>query len=390
MKYKAVIFDLYGTLVANFSESAHQEVLRQMAAVLGAPPDNFIHLWFDTYEQRAIGEISSPEDNIRYVCKKLGISPDEERIAEAAKIRYDFTRRNLRPWPEAVPVISLLKALGYRLALISDCSAETPASWNDTDLAPLMHVTVFSCRVGLKKPDPGIFLAATSQLGVRPEDCLYVGDGASQELAGAKKVGMHPVMIKSAAETADVHRVHEEQWDGTSISSLTEVLALVEDRPGDLNLVRVQAIVIQDGKALFGFGKDHHFFIGGRLERGETAEHGVLRELAEEANVKGTIIFGIAEPGIPSTLASAYNLHLTFLVDIGEQVPRLGYDPEETDVGDQISLLGIQMIPLEKIESFTRIDIDYFKSLVDECCKRNALFPWLGKMESLTTRWRQK
>ncbi len=390
MKYKAVIFDLYGTLVANFSEGAHREVLSKMAGVLGAPPDEFVRLWFDTYEQRAIGAISSPEDNIRYVCKKLGLHPDEGRIVEAARIRYDFTRFNLKPWPEAATVISRLKALGCRVALISDCSAETPASWQDTDLAPLMDATVFSCNVGLKKPDPGIFLAATSQLGVSPEDCLYVGDGASQELTGAKDVGMHPVMVRSALDTADAHRLHEEEWDGPRISSLTEVLALVTDRTGDLNLVRVQAIVIQDCRALFGFGKHHHFFIGGRLEGGETSEQGALRELAEEANVKGTILFGIAEPGSPAALASAYNSHLTFLIDIGEQVPTLGYDPEETDVGERVSLLGIQMIPLEQTESFTRIDIDYFRSLVEECHRRNAAFPWLSEMERLITHWRQK
>ncbi len=391
MKYKAVIFDLYGTLVANFSESAHQEILRQMAGVLGVSPEEFARLWFDTYEQRAIGEISGPEDNIRYVCNKLGASPDEGRIREAARIRYDFTKRNLKPWPEALPVISRLKALGYRLALISDCSAETPASWQDTDLAPLMDATVFSCSVGLKKPDPGIFLAATAQLGVSPEDCLYVGDGASEELTGAKKVGMHPVMVRSVMETPDIHRIHEEKWEGPRISSLTEVLTLIADKPRDeLSLTRVQAIVIHEDRVLFGFGKNHHFFIGGRLEKSETAEQGVLRELAEEANVSGTIVFGIAEPGSPSTLASAYNSHLTFLVDIGEQIPRVGYDPEETDVGEDVSLLGIQMIPLEQTESFTRIDIDYFKSLVDECHKRNATFPWLSRMESLIARWRQK
>lgn len=229
MKYKAVIFDLYGTLVANFSESAHQEVLRQMASVLGAPPNEFVRLWFDTYEQRAIGRISSPEDNIRYVCNQLGLSPDEGRIQEAARIRYDFTKRNLKPWPDAIPVISRLKALGYTLALISDCSAETPASWQDTELAPLMDATVFSCSVGMKKPDPGIFLAATTQLGVRPQDCLYIGDGGSQELTGAERVGMHPVMIRSALETPDVHRIHEDNWGGPRISSLSEILTIVAD-----------------------------------------------------------------------------------------------------------------------------------------------------------------
>ena len=229
MKFKAVIFDLYGTLVDNFSAHAHEEVLRKMASVVGAPADDFVRLWFESYDWRAIGKIASPEENIRYVCQKLGISVEEVKVDEAARIRYEFTRKNLKPWSEAVPVISRLKALGYKVALISDCSAETPLSWGDTTLAPLMDVAVFSCNVGIKKPDPAIYLQATRQLGVKTEDCLYVGDGSSNELSGAAGVGMHPVMIRSPLETPDAHRIHEENWGGPRISSLSEVLRLVSD-----------------------------------------------------------------------------------------------------------------------------------------------------------------
>jgi putative hydrolase of the HAD superfamily len=188
-----------------------------------------VRLWFESYDSRAVGKIASPEDNIRYICKKLGTPVEDSKVGKAARIRYDFTRRNLKPWSEAVPVISRLKALGYKVALISDCSAETPLSWENTDLAPLMDATVFSCTIGMKKPDPGMYLQATRQLGVSPEDCLYVGDGSSNELSGAAAVGMHPVMIRSPLETPDAHRIHEEKWEGPRIASLNEVLSLVSD-----------------------------------------------------------------------------------------------------------------------------------------------------------------
>jgi 8-oxo-dGTP pyrophosphatase MutT (NUDIX family) len=152
--------------------------------------------------------------------------------------------------------------------------------------------------------------------------------------------------------------------------------------------VRVQAIAIQNDRVLFGYGKGYHFFPGGGLERGETPEQGALRELKEEANVSGTILFCITEPATPDTLASESDRHFTFLVDIDDQTPRLGTDPEETDTGDRISLAGLELIPLDHVESFTRIDVDYFESLVSQCRGRNTSFPWLGKMEKLIAIWR--
>jgi putative hydrolase of the HAD superfamily len=229
MKYKAVIFDLYGTLVDNFSIRAHEEVLRLMAAVVKIPAEEFIRLWFESYDWWAIGKISSPEDNIRYICNKLGIPADEDKVKEAAKIRYEFTKQNLKPWPDAVEVLSQLKSMGYKIALISDCSAETPAVWASTVISPFIDISLFSCVVGIKKPDPRIYLQAAEQLGVQPGDCLYVGDGSSQELSGAARVGMHPVLIRAMAGTQDAHRIDAEEWSGRQISRLSEVLTIIKE-----------------------------------------------------------------------------------------------------------------------------------------------------------------
>ena len=92
-----------------------------------------------------------------------------------------------------------------------------------------MDATVFSCLAGVRKPDPRIYLLATEQLAVRPEECLYIGDGSSHELTGAASVGMHPVLIRVPYEdTPDAVRINEEEWDGPRVSSLTEVLTLLE------------------------------------------------------------------------------------------------------------------------------------------------------------------
>lgn len=231
MKYEAVIFDLFGTLVDNFSVREHESVLAEMASVLAVPPDKFIRLWFDTFPQRATGVLPTPEANIEYICQKLGVHVTDANVKFAAQIRFNFTVRSITPRAGSVETLSRLKSRGLKTGLISDCSIETPTVWRNTPFAPLVDVTVFSCLVGIRKPDPRIYQIATEQLGVKPQSCLYIGDGSSHELTGASQVGMHPVLLRIPdKESTDAHQIDREEWNSPVISSLPEILTLLEKR----------------------------------------------------------------------------------------------------------------------------------------------------------------
>jgi phosphoglycolate phosphatase-like HAD superfamily hydrolase len=66
------------------------------------------------------------------------------------------------------------------------------------------------------------------QLAVNPQACLYVGDGSSRELTGASRVGMHAVLIRVPYEDSDdAHRLDAEEWQGSTVSALEDLLALV-------------------------------------------------------------------------------------------------------------------------------------------------------------------
>ena len=227
MKYEAVVFDLFGTLVPNMSLSEHRAVLTRMAHVLSAPPDNFAQLWFDTFNERSTGIFQSPDDNVEYICRTLGVSVNETQVKLATRIRFDYAVQSMMPRPDAIETLSHLKLEGYKTGLISDCSAEVPAMWKESPFVDLIDVAIFSCLVGVKKPDPRIYDLAMGKMVVEPEKCLYIGDGSSQELTGAAQLGMYPVLIRLAGEDGtQPHLVNREMWDGPVVSSLTEVLDL--------------------------------------------------------------------------------------------------------------------------------------------------------------------
>jgi putative hydrolase of the HAD superfamily len=145
--------------------------------------------------ERAHGTIPSAS---KFICQKLGVPVTKAQVETAAGLRLEYTRACLLPRADAVPVLQKVRSLGYRTALVSDCSPEVPALWDCTPFFKLFDAALFSCSVKLKKPDPRIYNLAAERLGVRPEDCLYIGDGSSRELDGAA-VGMTPVLSAPAS-----------------------------------------------------------------------------------------------------------------------------------------------------------------------------------------------
>ena len=232
MKYQAVIFDLFGTLAHNFSAQGYGDALLQMASALSLPPEEFRRVWFATSRERNTGEWQSCEADVRHICRQFETTPDEKQVELAVEARLDYIRLVMAPQPEAGETLTALREMGHKTGLISDCTHEIPVVWPETIFAPLIDEAVFSCVAGVTKPDPRIYRLATEKLDVRPEDCLFVGDGGSQELAGAREVGMHPVLIRVDADSDESHLANREQWDGPAISSLPEVLDLVKEAAG--------------------------------------------------------------------------------------------------------------------------------------------------------------
>lgn len=226
---RAVIFDFFGTLVPGLSLAAYKRVLREMAAVVGAPPDDFIRQWMGTTERRMTGQIPSVQANVAAICAALAVSVDPADCEEAAALRYAYAQTYVVPRPSAISTLQAIKARGLKLGLVSDCSGELPQLWPDTPFSPWFDVTVFSCVVKVKKPNAEIYRLAATRLGVACSECLYVGDGGSHELDGAKEVGMHPVLLFDANEqnNPDMHRINEQTWDGPRVADLAEVLTLI-------------------------------------------------------------------------------------------------------------------------------------------------------------------
>ncbi len=211
---RAVVFDLWDTLVA--WPVAEADVLRQRTATLvGIGEEELGRRWRETYRLSQTGPLAA-------AYRAIGIPGEhiDARIVE----QHEFARRVLRPRPGAVAALRELRRRGVKLAVLSNCSEDVPAVWPASELAGLFDAETFSSACGLMKPDREIYARTATALEVEEEECYFVGDGANDELSGAERAGMTPVLFLAAGATALWPEVHN--WAGLRVSSIEEVLEL--------------------------------------------------------------------------------------------------------------------------------------------------------------------
>lgn len=227
MRYKSVIFDLFGTLVNNFFTANYRKYITDTAAALSIPRSVFKKHWHETYEARAKGYYPSIRANIEEIFRRVEIPADPEKVAAAVRLRDEFVGRALLLRSDARPTLEELRKSRIKTGLISNCTVETPGLLRPTGVLNLFDTAVFSSEVGLLKPDPKIYRLACKKISVPARDCVYVGDGYDYELAGATQVGMRAVLIRHAGEPRDAYAVEAEDWRGPVITCLFDIVKLL-------------------------------------------------------------------------------------------------------------------------------------------------------------------
>lgn len=227
-RLEAVIFDLFGTLVYEMPRSEFFGSIREIASMLEADPEAFVAVWEETMIERQTGWFPTLRENLEAICRRLGVTPPEGAMERALEVRARAYQRWFQPRPGAAETLTELRRRGYALGLVSMCAPDTPALWRSSRLAGLVDAEVFSCEVGLRKPDPAIYLLACELMGVDASRCLYCGDGAYRELSGAAAVGMTPYLIADPDLNPEELLVPEaERWDGPEVTDLRELLSVL-------------------------------------------------------------------------------------------------------------------------------------------------------------------
>jgi putative hydrolase of the HAD superfamily len=212
VRVTAVVFDLWETLI-DWDREANAQLNADVEAIVGSD-----------FKERWSGSKAKYNGPIRVALAEAGVA--EEHLEDVCRLRREHLRKALVPRPGAVDTLRRLREDGFKIGLITVCSEDIETLWPESEFAGLFDAEVFSSSFGASKPDPRIYLACCERLGVEPADAVFVGDGANDELAGARRAGMEAILIHRPGEGPLWPEARE--WDGPRVTSIPGVLEVLE------------------------------------------------------------------------------------------------------------------------------------------------------------------
>jgi putative hydrolase of the HAD superfamily len=195
---KGVLFDLFHTLTdveSNWSD------LPWTSDVLGIDRTEWNTALTQRSRWRLAGEVRDPRQIVATLARELRPDISDEVIDRAVAVRIERFRHTFQRIPDDnVRLIDKLRRHGVRTALVSNADAMEVAAYGSSPLAGRFDAEVFSCEVGLVKPEAEIYLQALRAIGLDASECIFVGDGGSNELEGARSVGLRTVFVSIGVE----------------------------------------------------------------------------------------------------------------------------------------------------------------------------------------------
>ncbi|TXK84199.1 HAD family hydrolase [Paenibacillus sp. N3.4] len=196
MSIRAVLFDLDGTLLDRDTSlalfvrdqydrySQFQLVDKDIFVQRFIELDNHGYVWKDKVYQQLIDE---------FAIRGIGWT-------DLLNDYLNGFKRQCVGFPNLVSMLTQLKNNGTKLALVSNGYGQFQFdNFKALGISHLFNEVLISEWMGLRKPDPAIFILALSKLGVEAEEALFVGDHPENDIRASRAVGITAVWKRNNA-----------------------------------------------------------------------------------------------------------------------------------------------------------------------------------------------
>jgi putative hydrolase of the HAD superfamily len=222
---EAIMLDVGNTLRVVVPDPAFMaEAKRQLVELTGAQmsPDAFFELLEERYKalrkqaKEKLIEASEKEMWTQWMLPDFPAEKVGPLSGKLTRLWRDCDGRRV-PRPEVKSTVIELHRRGYLLGIIANTITETEIpDWLESDnLVPYFKTVVLSSKLGIRKPNPEIYLEAARRMEVAPGKCVYVGDNPLRDAEGTRAAGYgmfilfhEPATLAKEPPTGDVKPDH--------------------------------------------------------------------------------------------------------------------------------------------------------------------------------------
>jgi putative hydrolase of the HAD superfamily len=223
MTFRAVLFDAAETLFT--TRGSVGEIYAGVARKYGsqASSEDIQAAFLNNF--RGAGPLTASDqkgwwkDLVYRVFSQVGMFENFDRFFDEVYDRF----RDSQGWilfPETLAVLEQLKQWRLKLGIISNFDSRIYSVMDSLGIRQFFDAVVLSSETGYSKPDPEIFAAGSSAIGVDPSEALFVGDSPQDDVEAAMRAGFSAVLIDRTGRYNKITHLQR-------ISSLYEVLAKV-------------------------------------------------------------------------------------------------------------------------------------------------------------------
>jgi putative hydrolase of the HAD superfamily len=182
---KAIIFDWGGVLIDN----PILGLISYCSKYLNASEEEFdrvLHKFRPDFQKGIISEHVFWER----ACSELGVPKPNVKSLWGDAFKSVYSEKK-----EVFSLAYSLRENGYRIGFLSNTEVP-PMNYFHEKGYNIFDAAIFSCVVGITKPESGIYEITLNMFSVRPREAIFIDD-KEENIKGAKEVGINTILFKS-------------------------------------------------------------------------------------------------------------------------------------------------------------------------------------------------
>ena len=197
---EAILFDLDNTLIDFMlmkRKSCEAAIDSMVSAGLKIGRGKAMKMLFDLYGEKGIEYNRIFQEFLRKTIGKIDYKILAKGVVAYRKAQIAY----VKPYPGTVRTLIKLKERGMKLGIVSD--APSVNAWIrlvEMNIGDFFDVVITLHETGRKKPSKAPFLKAVREIGVKPENVLFVGDWPERDIMGAKALGMRTAFARYGSQ----------------------------------------------------------------------------------------------------------------------------------------------------------------------------------------------